>query len=72
MKDSDFAFADGGRDRTHHSNYGAYELAQRIAMGIHNADPKLIAGLGDHLAPDARSGELQPVNTKQRFSDDGL
>jgi lysophospholipase L1-like esterase len=71
-KGSDAAFADGGRDRTHHSNYGAYELARRIAMGIHTADPKLIAHLGDHLAPDARITDLPPVNTSARFSDQSL
>lgn len=71
-EDSDFAFADGGRDRTHHSNYGAYELARRIAFGIHKADPKLIAHLGDHLGPEARVTELPPVNPSQRFSDDSL
>jgi lysophospholipase L1-like esterase len=60
VKGSDFAFADGGRDRTHHSNYGAYELARRIAMGIRMADPRL-AG---HLAADA--------GTTQRFPADGL
>lgn len=72
VKGSDLAFADGGRDRTHHSNYGAYELARRIAFGIHTADPKLIANLGDHLAPDARITELPPVDTKQRLANDSL
>jgi hypothetical protein len=71
-KDSDLAFADAGRDRTHHSNYGAYELARRIAMGIHKADPKLIARLGDHLSLDARMNELPPVKTKARFANDSL
>ena len=70
LKGSDLAFADGGRDRTHHSNYGAYELARRIAMGIHNADPELIARLGDHLAADARISELPPLDPRQRFADD--
>ena len=60
VKDSDLAFADGGRDRTHHSNYGAYELARRVAMGIRSADPRL-AG---HLAADPQ--------TTRRFSDDSL
>jgi lysophospholipase L1-like esterase len=71
-KDSDFAFADGGRDRTHHSNYGAYELARRIAMGIHAADPELIDNLGDHLAPDARITELPKMSAAKRFANDSL
>lgn len=72
VQGSDFAFAEGGRDRTHHSNYGAYELARRIAMGIHTADPKLIAQLGDHLAADGRISEPPPVDTTRRFSDERL
>lgn len=60
VKDSDLAFADGGRDRTHHSNYGAYELARRVAMGIRATDPRL----AEHLAPDAP--------TTERFSNDNL
>jgi lysophospholipase L1-like esterase len=67
VQGSDAAFADGGRDRTHHSNYGAYELARRIAFGIRTADPKLIAQLGDHLAVEARVTELPPVDTKRRI-----
>jgi lysophospholipase L1-like esterase len=62
MKGSDAAFADGGRDRTHHSNYGAYELARRIAVGIRDADPRL----GVHLA------EVPPPNTTIKFADDSL
>lgn len=58
---SDAAFADGGRDRTHHSNFGAYELARRVAMGIRNADQKLIAQLGNHLGPDVPSTRPPPV-----------
>lgn len=71
-KDSDFAFADGGRDRTHHSNYGAYELARRIVFGIQKADPKLIGNLGDRLATDARMKELPAVKAAKRFTDDSL
>ena len=67
IEGSDAAFADGGRDRTHHSNYGAHELARRIAFGIHTADPKLIAHLGDHLATEARVTELPPVDPKRRI-----
>jgi lysophospholipase L1-like esterase len=59
VKDSDLAFADGGRDRTHHSNFGAYELARRIAMGIRTADPRLaghlITEMGDELTSQGRS-----------------
>lgn len=31
------AFADAGRDRTHHNNYGAYELAKCVVQGIRDA-----------------------------------
>jgi lysophospholipase L1-like esterase len=45
------AFNDGGRDKTHHNNYGAYEIARMVAAGISAADRRL-AG---HLLPVARS-----------------
>lgn len=47
------AFANGGKDRTHHSNYGAYELARLVVEGIRAADPKSIAHLADALSTDA-------------------
>jgi lysophospholipase L1-like esterase len=47
------AFRDKGRDKTHHSDYGAYELARMIATGIRAADPALLGDLARHLAPDA-------------------
>ena len=31
------AFANGGKDGTHHNNYGAYELAKCVAQGIRDA-----------------------------------
>ncbi len=31
------AFGDGGRDITHHNNYGAYELAKCVVQGIRDA-----------------------------------
>jgi len=43
------AFAEGGRDLTHHSNFGAYELARLVAQGLRTADPQLAA----HLDPEA-------------------
>jgi lysophospholipase L1-like esterase len=42
------AFTDEGRDRTHHSNYGAYELARAVVTGIRATEPRLVT----HLAPD--------------------
>jgi len=49
------AFAEKGRDQTHHSNYGAYELAKMIVAGIRQTEPKLAA----FLATD--SGEFDPA-----------
>ena len=34
---SPLAFSNGGKDITHHNNYGAYELAKVIVQGIRNA-----------------------------------
>ena len=47
------AFADDGRDKTHHNEYGAYALARMVMEGLRAADPKLTAGLELHLAADA-------------------
>jgi lysophospholipase L1-like esterase len=47
------AFADEGRDKTHHNEYGAYALARMVVEGLRLADPQLTAGLAKHLAADA-------------------
>src|SRR5688572_15320540 len=54
------AFADGGRDRTHHNEYGAYSLARMVVEGLRASDPALLAGLGAHLATDA--GRFDPAH----------
>ena len=45
------AFADGGKDATHHNNYGAYQLAQCVVTGIRAAVPDLARRLVDGLPP---------------------
>ena len=52
------AFADEGRDRTHHNEYGAYALARMVIEGLRTADPRFTAGLETHLAADA--GRFDP------------
>jgi len=52
------AFADEGRDKTHHNEYGAYALARMVIEGLRSADPQLTAGLETHLAADA--GQFDP------------
>jgi lysophospholipase L1-like esterase len=47
------AFADQGRDKTHHNEYGAYSLARMVIEGLRGCDPQLLAGLADHIAADA-------------------
>ena len=47
------AFADDGRDKTHHNEYGAYALARMVVEGIRAADPQLSGGLAAHIAADA-------------------
>jgi lysophospholipase L1-like esterase len=47
------AFADEGRDKTHHNEYGAYALARMVIEGLRAADPRLTAGLESHVAADA-------------------
>ena len=43
------AFNDGGKDATHHNNYGAYQLAQCVVAGIRTAVPDLARHLADGL-----------------------
>jgi lysophospholipase L1-like esterase len=45
------AFNDGGKDATHHNNYGAYVLAQCVVAGIRTQVPELASHLRDGLAP---------------------
>ena len=45
------AFNDGGKDATHHNNYGAYVLAECVATGIRTQVPDLAAHLIDGLPP---------------------
>lgn len=45
---SPLAFSAGGRDVTHHNNYGAYQLAKAVAQGIRDAG----LGLATHLVDD--------------------
>lgn len=45
------AFNDGGKDKTHHNNYGAYELAHMVASQLGTAAPDIAA----HVVPEARS-----------------
>ncbi|WP_184334999.1 rhamnogalacturonan acetylesterase [Povalibacter uvarum] len=46
------AFADEGRDLTHHSDYGAYELARRVVEGMRAADARLTGHLAEQLETD--------------------
>jgi lysophospholipase L1-like esterase len=62
------AFADAGRDLTHHSNYGAYELARLVVSGILAADPQLIDHLADHLAADAKTFDSTRPDAPETFT----
>ena len=37
------AFSAGGKDATHHNNYGGYQLAKVVAQALRDADPELAA-----------------------------
>jgi hypothetical protein len=43
------AFSNGGKDATHHNNYGAYELAKCVVEGIRAAGLPLASELVDDL-----------------------
>lgn len=50
------AFANHGKDITHHNNYGAYELAKCVAQGLRSIQ----SPLAKYLAPDF--GEFNPAH----------
>jgi len=43
------AFADEGRDKTHHNEFGAEALASFVVEGLRTADSSLTSGLANHL-----------------------
>lgn len=43
-------FSDGGRDATHHNNFGAYEFAQCVIQGIRNAQLPLASFICDDFS----------------------
>jgi len=47
------AFADEGRDKTHHNETGAAALAALVVEGLRAADHSLTAGLENHLSDTA-------------------
>lgn len=57
---SPLAFNDGGRDLTHHNNYGAYELAKMIAQSIRDQKLPLAAHLVDDI--DALLRDFSPAH----------
>ncbi len=65
---SPLAFSGGGRDPTHHNNYGAYELAKCIVAGIRAAKLDLAAHIVDDFAgfdparPDAPESFSLPAS----------
>ena len=44
---SPLAFSNGGKDATHHNNYGAYELAKCVVQGIRSAKLPLADAIVD-------------------------
>ena len=44
------AFTNGGKDPTHHDNYGAYELAKCVVQGIRDAKLSLASSIVDDFA----------------------
>jgi len=62
------AFRDEGRDKTHHSDYGAYELARSVVTGIRAAPPALVGDLARHLAPDASAFDPRDPDSPDPFN----
>ena len=65
---SPLAFSNGGKDPTHHNNYGAYQLAQAVAQGIRAAQLPLARFLADDFTgydpakPDDPAGFRLPAS----------
>jgi lysophospholipase L1-like esterase len=66
------AFRDDGRDKTHHSDYGAYELARMMITGIRTADPALVGDLGRHLSADVAAFDPQHPDRPEPFKSNRL
>jgi lysophospholipase L1-like esterase len=62
------AFRDEGRDKTHHNDYGAYELARMVVTGIRTAEPALVGDLAQHLAPDAAAFDPRRPDPPEHLS----
>jgi hypothetical protein len=58
------AFADDGRDKTHHNEFGARALAGLVIEGLRAADGVLTAGLARHLADADHADRLAPDAVK--------
>lgn len=61
---SPLAFNDGGKDQTHHNNYGAYEIARMVASGLAATDPRL----RNHLLAEAHSYDPARPASPETFS----
>ena len=65
------AFANGGRDATHHNNYGAYELAKCVVQGIKDGKLPLAQDIVDDFGsfdpahPDPVDQFAVPPSLKQ-------
>lgn len=58
------AFNDGGKDATHHNNYGAYQLARMVADGIRTAGLPVAA----HLLPSLSRPDPAHPDAPERFA----
>jgi lysophospholipase L1-like esterase len=69
---SPLAFSAGGKDQTHHDNYGAYELAKCVVQGIRDAKLPLAANLVDDFMgfdpanPDSPDSFALPASPQRR------
>jgi lysophospholipase L1-like esterase len=62
------AFRDDGRDKTHHSDYGAYELARMVVTGIRKLDAALAGDLASHLLSDAAAFDPRKPDPPEHFN----
>ncbi len=60
------AFGDGGKDATHHNNYGAYVLAQCVVNGVRAQVPDLAAHCWTACRRSTRPGRPRPTHSSWR------
>ena len=61
------AFADDGRDRTHHNEYGAYSLARMVIEGLRGSDPEAARRPCGRTSPPTPAASIPHTRTTREL-----